>query len=255
MAQTGNVSPQRNWLTQRPIAHRGLHNASKGIIENSKSAFLAAIKAGYAIECDVRLTKDGEAVVFHDKRLEHLTNHTGLISDFLLSELQHVDLKGTHDTLISLIDLLGMTQDQIPLFIELKSDFDHNVSLCEAVAKALHDHDARIAMMSFDPEMMQWFRDHNIKRPLGIVTQTKPYHDDNTTLSATQHHAITTHRYINALQPDFMAWCVDDLTSVTFQALQASYSCPALTWTVRSLSQAQHAFAIADQIIFEGFTP
>ena len=38
----------------RPIAHRGLHSARKGIIENTGPAFEAAIAKGYGIECDVR---------------------------------------------------------------------------------------------------------------------------------------------------------------------------------------------------------
>jgi glycerophosphoryl diester phosphodiesterase len=38
----------------RPTAHRGLHDAAKGIIENTAAAFEAAIAKGYGIECDVR---------------------------------------------------------------------------------------------------------------------------------------------------------------------------------------------------------
>src|SRR4051794_2404055 len=61
-----------DWLTARPIAHRGLHDKAKGVIENTVSAALAAVDAGYAIECDVQLTGDGEAVVFHDFTLDRL---------------------------------------------------------------------------------------------------------------------------------------------------------------------------------------
>ena len=60
------------WLTARPIAHRDLHSHSRGIVENSISAAKAAAEAGYAIECDVRPTLDGEVVIFHDYTLERL---------------------------------------------------------------------------------------------------------------------------------------------------------------------------------------
>jgi len=50
------------WLTTRPIAHRGLHNASAGVIENTASAFAAAIAAGYGIETDLQISADGEAM-------------------------------------------------------------------------------------------------------------------------------------------------------------------------------------------------
>jgi glycerophosphoryl diester phosphodiesterase len=64
------VAASLHWLTARPIAHRGLHDKGKGVIENTASAARAAIAARYAIECDVQITADGEAVVFHDFTLE-----------------------------------------------------------------------------------------------------------------------------------------------------------------------------------------
>ena len=54
------------------IAHRGLHDIKKGIPENSMKAFEEAIKKGVAIELDVRLSKDGRVVVFHDKPLKRM---------------------------------------------------------------------------------------------------------------------------------------------------------------------------------------
>ena len=54
------------WLTARPIAHRGLHARDTGIVENTLSAAQAAIERGFSIECDVQLSADGEAVVFHN---------------------------------------------------------------------------------------------------------------------------------------------------------------------------------------------
>ena len=56
----------------RPIAHRGLHNAAAGVIENSGPAFEAAIAGGYGIECDLQPASDGTAMVFHDRALARL---------------------------------------------------------------------------------------------------------------------------------------------------------------------------------------
>ena len=58
-----------DWLTARPVAHRGLHDAAAGVIENTSTAFNAAIAGNYAIECDLQITADGEAMVFHDDAL------------------------------------------------------------------------------------------------------------------------------------------------------------------------------------------
>ena len=66
-----------DWLIARPIAHRGLHDAAAGRIENTAGAALAAIDGNYAIECDVQISADGEAMVFHDDDLDRLTDGHG----------------------------------------------------------------------------------------------------------------------------------------------------------------------------------
>ena len=70
------------WLRSQPIAHRGLHDESRGIVENSLSAFRAAAEAGYPIELDVQLSSDGEAMVFHDPFLDRVTGAKGRDSTF-----------------------------------------------------------------------------------------------------------------------------------------------------------------------------
>ena len=47
-----------DWLTARPIAHRGLHDAGNGVIENTLSAARAAIEGDYAIELDVQADRE-----------------------------------------------------------------------------------------------------------------------------------------------------------------------------------------------------
>src|SRR5690606_13037307 len=79
-------------LFPRPVAHRGLHNRAAGIIENSASAFKAAIDGNFAIECDLHLTSDGQAIVFHDEKLDRLTGETGLVSDRTLAEMTAMSL-------------------------------------------------------------------------------------------------------------------------------------------------------------------
>ena len=75
------------WLIARPIAHRGLHDRARGVVENTISARPAAIEQGFAIECDVQLTRDREAVVFHDFALDRLTAGTGRVADRTAAEL------------------------------------------------------------------------------------------------------------------------------------------------------------------------
>jgi glycerophosphoryl diester phosphodiesterase len=76
-----------DWLIARPVAHRGLHDAAAGVIENTPTAFAAAVAGNYAIECDLQLSADGEAMVFHDDTLERLTEGSGRLAAMPAAEL------------------------------------------------------------------------------------------------------------------------------------------------------------------------
>jgi len=86
----------------RPIAHRGLHDASCGRPENSLAAFRAAIAAGYGIELDVQMSLDGAAMVFHDYHLGRLTDQTGPIAQRRAADLAGITLSGGQDSIADL---------------------------------------------------------------------------------------------------------------------------------------------------------
>jgi glycerophosphoryl diester phosphodiesterase len=72
------------------VAHRGGGGLAP---ENTLAAFRSAITEWDAdmLEMDVRLTRDGEVVVFHDSTLERTTNGSGLVADHTLAELRALD--------------------------------------------------------------------------------------------------------------------------------------------------------------------
>src|SRR6476661_2946098 len=98
----------RDWLTGRPIAHRGLHDAAKGVIENTPSAFRAAIAGNYAIECDLQISGDGEAMVYHDDTLDRLNEGTGRLDAMTAAALRRVAFKATADRMLSLGELCDL---------------------------------------------------------------------------------------------------------------------------------------------------
>src|SRR5687768_13435197 len=77
-----------DWLTARPVAHRGLHDAARGVIENMPGAITAAIAGNFAIEVDLQLTSDGEAMVHHDDALGRLTEGSGTLLGKTAAELK-----------------------------------------------------------------------------------------------------------------------------------------------------------------------
>jgi len=144
-----------DFLTRRPFAHRGLHDTAQGIYENSRAAFVGAIEQGYGIELDVQMSRDGQAVVFHDDTLDRLTDHTGPVRALTAADLSGVTIGTSTDTIEPLADILAQIGGRVPILIEIK---DQSLTLTEtdgilerAVAQAVADYRGPAAVMSFNP--------------------------------------------------------------------------------------------------------
>ena len=123
-----------DWLTARPVAHRGLHDAARGIIENMPGAVTAAIAGNFAIEVDLQLTADGEAMVHHDDALGRLTEGSGPLLGKTAAELRAVNFRDTSERMMSLGDLCALVDGRVPLVIEVKSHFDGDRKLVARMA-------------------------------------------------------------------------------------------------------------------------
>ncbi len=143
-----------DWLTAAPVAHRGLHDAARGIVESTPSAFSAAISGGFAIETDLQLSSDGEAMVFHDDTLTRLTERSDDIRTLSAAELKTVRYKDTTDRMITLGDLCDMTNGRVPLVVEIKSRFDGDRRLIRRIAEIVRAYQGPLALMSFDPDQV-----------------------------------------------------------------------------------------------------
>ena len=108
------------WL-QRPIAHRGLHNQAKGIVENSTSAVSAAMGKGFAIEVDLQCAANDLPIVFHDDTLDRLTLETGPVAARTADALANIPLRNSADRILSLPALLALVNGYVPLVLEVKS--------------------------------------------------------------------------------------------------------------------------------------
>lgn len=69
--------------------HRGAYHYAP---ENTIYSFEKAIELGAdGVEFDVQLTKDGEVVVIHDEKIDRVSNGTGLVKEYTLSELKRIN--------------------------------------------------------------------------------------------------------------------------------------------------------------------
>jgi glycerophosphoryl diester phosphodiesterase len=231
-----------DWLRGGCFAHRGLWG--EGTPENSLSAFTDAAARGLGIECDVQLTRDGEAVVFHDFTLARLTGADGAVIDRTAAELSEIPFTGRTENIPTLRAMLDAVQGRVPLLIELKSRRRWPIArLCAAVQRDLAGYRGAHAAMSFDPRAPAWFAQHAPATARGLIVS-----EEN---GRGVRHAVQRHLALWRARPDFLAYDVRDLPS-PFATMQRQRGLPVATWTVRSPELLARAQAHADAPIAEG---
>lgn len=243
------------WLTERPIAHRGLHEAARDIVENSPSAALAAIAHRFAIECDVQLTSDGEAVVFHDFTLDRLTITGGALSERSADALGRIAMKAGSDRIPTLRQFLSLIGGRVPLVVELKSRFDGDMRLARRVAEVVADYAGPVALKSFDPEIVAALHPLVPDRPRGVVAMLDYSDPDYETVPTERKHAFANLLHFELSRPDFISWRVRDLPCAAPHLCRVGLRLPVMTWTVCTPEDQARAAEHADQMVFEGFVP
>ena len=250
-----NVLTSLDWLIARPIAHRGLHDAARGLIENTSGAVRAALEANYGIEVDVQLSSDGEAMVHHDDVLGRLTEATGRLDAYTAAELKRVAFRGSDEHMMTLGDLCDLVGGRVTMLVELKSRFDGDGRLPARVAAVLGPYSGPVAPMSFDPRQLAWLRQKSPRLVCGIVAakyRPHPYWD---LMPLWMRHGMGYLVTALTARPQFVAYGVADLPALAPLAARHIFGLPLLTWAVRTAAERRTAHRFADQMIFEGFRP
>lgn len=244
-------------LFPRPIAHRGLHDRAAGVIENSQSAFEAAVAGNFAIECDLQLSNDGVPMVFHDDTLERLTDEAGSVIEHTAAELGAIALTGsaagdrpqTFDAFLAQID--GRTLLQV----ELKHQRDPEATrdLAQAVARSLANYSGAVTLESFDPRLIALVRDFGFAGPRGIITYDYESADYPPGITDDERYVLRNLLHWQETKFDFIS-CAKNALEIPAITFWRALGKPVTAWTIRSADEAKAA-GLADQIVFEGFNP
>ncbi|MDR0285459.1 MAG: glycerophosphodiester phosphodiesterase [Propionibacteriaceae bacterium] len=137
------------------MAHRGgaLWEPNLGK-ENTAHAFFGAVALGYRyLETDVRATRDGRLVCFHDDTLARLTGLAGAVSDYTAAELAAARVGGTEPIPLfeDIVDALPLTRFNV----DLKTN-DAVEPLVAAIAR--HRLQDRVLVASFSQRRLSRFR-------------------------------------------------------------------------------------------------
>ena len=217
------------------FAHRGLHGP--GVPENSMAAFRAAIEAGAGIECDVRLSSDGQVMVFHDHDLRRMCASALAVEATRADILAAQTLFDSGEHIPRLPELIELVAGRVPLLIELKCRGGNAARLAEAVATEIGEYAGPVGVMSFEPRAIKWFARRRPDRRRGLVLSDRA-------------SAINRWSGILNASPHFLAVDRGALGRPWVAKQRATrwlYS-----WTIRSPEQRETAEIHADALIWEG---
>ncbi len=243
---------------KRPFAHRGLHDAEAGRAENSLAACKAAIDKNFALEVDVQLSADGEAMAFHDDTLDRMTDESGHLRARTAAELQQIALKdGGGETIPTLAEVLELIAGRTPVVLEVKDQdgkFGPDVGPLEArVAELAMAYDGPIAVMSFNPHSVKAMGEAAPEVPRGLVSYHWP-REDVPWMSAEVRRDLAAMTQFQKLGCVFVSYGIKSFPSRVAELVRIQRN-PLLAWTVRTPLEEMRAQRHSDQITFEGYVP
>lgn len=246
----GKKREEMEKFKSKKYAHRGLHDATRA--ENSLSAFRAAVDAAYGIELDVRLSKDGVLVVFHDDTLDRVTGEVGRVDSRTVAELGKINLSGTADTIPTFEEVLKVVNGRVPLLVELKEDAG-KYGVTEKTLEMLKEYKGEYIIESFNPLALGRVKKlaPNVMR--GFLSQNF--------LSQKKYRSATYFLLQNLLlnvvcRPDFIAYKHSDYKNASLRLVKALFKPATLAWTVRSKTEEDEAYLHGfDGVIFENYVP
>lgn len=238
-----------SFLLGKNIAHRGLYNNDGGIPENSLEAARKSVLCGFGVELDLRLSSDGEVMVFHDETLERMTSHEGAIHDYTKNELQQISLLGTKQTIPTLSQYLEIVDGKVPLIIELK-DTKQNPHFCEKVATILDNYRGDFVVESFFPDILIWFKKNRPSYIRGQLSLVMKKGEKSFLIRFVLAYLLT--NFLS--KPHFISYRHEDVDNLSFKICKA-YGAMTVGWTIDTLPAYKKSTAIFDTIIFEKILP
>lgn len=237
------------WITEVPLAHRGLHGPDAP--ENSLAAFQRAVDAGVGVELDVHLCLDGHAVVAHDADLERVTGRPGVVAELTCEQLAARPLLGGGGAGVpALHDALDVLAGRVPVMVELKS-FDRTVGPLErAVLDAITGYPGGVAVASFNPVSVDWFRANARGVARGQTAATFRDGSMPRWLAPLLRSMVLNRR----TRPHYVSYELAGLPNRWADAWRTR-GLPLVTWTVRTPQELARARELADNVIFEGIAP
>lgn len=242
-----DTSPFLEWL----YAHRGLHNNEAKVPENSLAAFQKAVEAGFGIELDVQVSRDGVPVVFHDFTLDRMCGVEGKVCDYSYEELRRFTLLGAGERIPAFSEVLKLVDGRTPLIVELKTERT-DMSVCRAVDRLCRHYKGLYCIESFNPLAVFWYRRHRREIVRGQLADAFIKEGEYV---GTVSFLLQNLMFNWVGKPDFIAYNCKYPKMLSARLCKMLYRSKAAAWTIRSREELAEARKYYDMFIFDSFVP
>ena len=233
-------------------AHRGLHDNKTDAPENSMKAFAKAVEAGYGIEMDVQLSKDGVPVVIHDFTLDRLCGVEGHVYDYTYDELKEFTIYQSEEKIPKFEDVLKLVDGRVPLIVEYKLP-GNDTAVCVAGNELLNKYNGKYCIESFHPFALLWYRKNNKKIMRGQLSYA--FKKDDGSRRSLREIALANLLFNFLTKPDFIAYDHTAYRNKARGICRYVYGGLAVAWTIRSQEALDARREDFDLFIFDSFIP
>ncbi len=256
MPRMGHRKARRDFLNKIYYAHRGLFDNEGDAPENSMEAFRRAADAGYGMEMDVQITKDGVPVVFHDFTLKRMCGKEGKVCDYTWQELKEMKLGKSRETIPLFADVLKTVGGRVPLIVEIKVEW-MDLRICPAADGLLRGYQGLYCIESFNPLVLLWYRKNHKEVVRG---QLSDGFVKESSFRESWHLMIQNFLLQNLLfnwltKPDFVAYNHKYARIPARRICRSLYKNMAAAWTIKSQEELEKARGQFDLFIFDSFVP
>lgn len=235
-------TPFMNWH----YAHRGLFDNLTEAPENSLAAFQKAVEAGYGIELDVQLSKDGIPVVFHDKTLKRMCGVEGLVWEYTLEELKSLRLAQSKERIPTFAEALEVIGGRTPIIVEYKLD-KVQTEVCEKADALLKNYGGLYCIECFHPLAVLWYKQN---RPDIVRGQLSREFWKDEKYKAPIYTMMSFLLSNVATRPDFIAYNHSDASNLS-RNLCRMMGALSVAWTIKNQDDYKKAKDKFDLFIFD----
>ena len=209
--------------------------------------FKAAVNHGYAIELDVHLSKDGKVVIHHDSNIKKLTGVDLDINHATYQQIKKHKILDSQEHSPTLNKVLDLVDGQVPVYIEIKN-YDQPGSLESQVKKIVDHYNGDVAVISFNPLVIDWFKTN---APYILVGQTST---DNSDMSKTLRAFLENKKILNyKSDTDFVIYNINFLTHINVNEIAKNK--PLIVYDVNDQITLDKGKILANNIIFDNIRP